>query len=380
MAPSSALLSSAVKAYDPISENYLGSPFASQPLGYDFADYLPYKNLDYNCDVTQSFDPNFEAADLFLRNRRDSIDCLFENEPNNFKSTDDRKSIQSPSRPYPMHSLSKVFDEDLRFENRRLFNADTDGIAPSTFTDGFGAHYEFNEKQPINPIMRQNSILTPTAVRNLQSTSASTKKLSDSESKSDETCSQKRLCVRDQKGEDTASIAEDFSVATKTASYKKHQIDSISEEEEDEDMIYVPFDYVGDGRKREAKRHKSHTIVPRDEIDLDAQIREKQNTDPKIIALEQALEDLKTTKLTKRELQSSRNRLTAQLSRDRQKIELNFLKTQCINYQRLLRRLNKKLDDTHYFCSQCNTKLSDTLQHHQNNLFVRNDVEPKPEV
>jgi hypothetical protein len=144
-------------------------------------------------------------------------------------------------------------------------------------------------------------------------------------------------------------------------------------------MIYVPFDYVGDGRKREAKRHKSHAIVPRDEIDLDAQIREKQNTDPKIVQLEQALEDLKTTKLSKRELQSSRNRLTAQLSRDRQKIELNFLKTQCINYQRLLRRLNKKLDDANYFCEKCNTKMSDTLLYHQNNLFVRNETDLKNE-
>jgi len=27
---------------------------------------------------------------------------------------------------------------------------------------------------------------------------------------------------------------------------------------EDDEMIYVPFEYEGDGRKREAKRHKSH--------------------------------------------------------------------------------------------------------------------------
>jgi hypothetical protein len=67
-------------------------------------------------------------------------------------------------------------------------------------------------------------------------------------------------------------------------------------------------------------------------MDLDAMIRETQNTNPKIIALEAALEDLKNKKMTKRELQSHRNRLTAQLSRDRQKVELNFLKTQCINY------------------------------------------------
>jgi len=65
----------------------------------------------------------------------------------------------------------------------------------------------------------------------------------------------------------------------------------------------------------------------------------------KITALEDELDNLKSLKLTKRELQSKRNRLTAQLSRDRQKLELNFLKMQCINYQRLLRRLNKRLED-----------------------------------
>jgi len=286
---SSGLLSSTIKSFDPCSENYIGTPYGTQPVGLDFVgmpDYLSYKNLDLNCDVTQSFDPNFEAPDFFMRPRRDSIDCLFEHDQAKAdpKLSEDRKSIVSPTRLYPMPTFSKVFDEDLRYGNRRFFN---DGMAPSTFTDGLGGDYEFNEKL-YNPIMRQNSILTPTQIGETpQSTSPSTKKMSDSDSKDDETCSQqKRLCKREpseQKGsqkmcrcdnDQSASIAEDLSVATKTASYKKQPVDSISEDEE-EDMIYVPFDFVGDGRKREAKRHKSHTVVPRDEIDLDAQIREK---------------------------------------------------------------------------------------------------------
>lgn len=67
-------------------------------------------------------------------------------------------------------------------------------------------------------------------------------------------------------------------------------------------MIYVPYEYQGDGRKREAKRHKTHSKILQDEIDLDQQIRDTQNSNSKIIALEQALEDLKNKKLTKREL------------------------------------------------------------------------------
>ena len=60
------------------------------------SDYLPYKNVDFNCDVTQSFDPNFDAPDLFMRPRRDSIECLFEkvSETNGYdaKSSADHKS------------------------------------------------------------------------------------------------------------------------------------------------------------------------------------------------------------------------------------------------------------------------------------------------
>ena len=50
--------------------------------------------------------------------------------------------------------------------------------------------------------------------------------------------------------------------------------DSLSEEE---DMVYVPFEYQGDGRKREAKRHKLQVLVAQDEIALDQMIKDYQN-------------------------------------------------------------------------------------------------------
>jgi len=106
-------------------------------------------------------------------------------------------------------------------------------------------------------------------------------------------------------------------------------LDSFSEEE---DAVYVPFEYQGDGRKREAKRHKQQALVARDEIEIDRMIRDYQNSNSKIVASEQALDELRTLKITKKELQSKRNRFTAQLSRDRQKLEMTFLKAMCVNY------------------------------------------------
>ena len=142
--------------------------------------------------------------------------------------------------------------------------------------------------------------------------------------------------------------------------------DSLSDED---DAIYVPFEYKGDGRKREAKKHKLQALVAQDEIMIDRMIRDYQNSNEKIIESERALDALRAKNISKKELQSKRNRLTAQLSRDRQKLEMSFLKAMCVNYQRLLRRLDKKLsaEASKPFCSDCWHNLNATMQHHRSN-------------
>ncbi len=48
---------------------------------------------------------------------------------------------------------------------------------------------------------------------------------------------------------------------------------------------------------------------------------------------------------------------------------MNFLKAMCVNYQRLLRRLDKKLSDKENkpFCQACWTNLNTTMKHHRRN-------------
>ena len=58
-------------------------------------------------------------------------------------------------------------------------------------------------------------------------------------------------------------------------------------------MIFKPNPYQGDGRKREVKRHRNKEIVAQEEIDLDDMIEAYQNSDEKIINLENQLEALK---------------------------------------------------------------------------------------
>ena len=119
-------------------------------------------------------------------------------------------------------------------------------------------------------------------------------------------------------GQGGVGISSTFENSADTYSKSKsagdYQLDSFSDEE---DAVYVPFEYHGDGRKREAKRHKLQAMVAKDEIEIDRMIRDYQNANAKIIESEKALDELRNLKISKKDLQSKRNRLTAQLSRDR---------------------------------------------------------------
>ena len=66
------------------------------------------------------------------------------------------------------------------------------------------------------------------------------------------------------------------------------------------------------------------------ELDLEREINSKIQESTRVRELEFKLEALKTHKLSHKDLQAERNRITAQLSRDRKKIELDFLKLRCI--------------------------------------------------
>jgi len=147
-----------------------------------------------------------------------------------------------------------------------------------------------------------------------------------------------------------------------------------------EETIFVAHDGLQqDGRKREVKQLKQRTHVTREELQLQRMVLDYQNSNRKIMALEKELNDLKTINISKRELQSSRNRLTAQISRDRQKLEMNFLKAQCINYQRLLTKLEKKLAANAQqgakgtFCRECSGSLKHTLHSHRSNMISQNN-------
>lgn len=64
----------------------------------------------------------------------------------------------------------------------------------------------------------------------------------------------------------------------------------------------------------------------------------------KIRELELRLENLKHAKLAHKDLQVERNRITAQLSRDRKKVELDYLKAKCIEQSRQLQQFQTLLD------------------------------------
>lgn len=88
--------------------------------------------------------------------------------------------------------------------------------------------------------------------------------------------------------------------------------------------------------KATPKSSKSRTQY--EEADLEREINFKMREDAKVRELEIRLENLKTANMGHRELQQERNRITAQLSRDRKKIETDYLKQRCIELSRLVQQ------------------------------------------
>lgn len=62
--------------------------------------------------------------------------------------------------------------------------------------------------------------------------------------------------------------------------------------------------------------------------------------DKKVQELEKELDTLKKKNLNKKELQIQRNRITAQLSRDRKRVELDYLKAEYIAVRQNFDSLN----------------------------------------
>lgn len=67
---------------------------------------------------------------------------------------------------------------------------------------------------------------------------------------------------------------------------KMTDLDDVGDEELFDDSsdaeVFVPYDCQVDGRKREAKRLKSRTKIPQEEVELEKLVRDYQNSNRKI--------------------------------------------------------------------------------------------------
>ena len=220
----------------------------------------------------------------------------------------------------------------------------------------------FNIDEPISPSYDAKSQKSLDSPKNIKSTNDQSQSnshfMNSSETAHEDGRSGNVIVDQNQKSFNRGNSTTFENSADNTESRSKVDLDSYSDSD---DAVFVPFEFKGDGRKREAKRHKMRAMVAKDEIAIDNMIKDYQNANDKIIESEKQLEDLRALNITKKELQSKRNRLTAQLSRDRQKLELTFLKAMCVNYQRLLRRLDRKIKN------QDNVPLTSIIESHLRN-------------
>ena len=88
------------------------------------------------------------------------------------------------------------------------------------------------------------------------------------------------------------------------------------------------------------------------EEELNQQLEELVRQDPKVSATEEKLNEIKETISNKKVLQVERNRLTAQQSRDRKKLEDQFLRQNYVELQNRLLHLERAVKE-HRICQKC---------------------------
>eukprot|EP00347_Sterkiella_histriomuscorum_P015800 403355634 len=111
-------------------------------------------------------------------------------------------------------------------------------------------------------------------------------------------------------------------------------------------------------KKQESKKQKkqpkqSHIYTLNDlESEIEARALQEEN----ILKQEQELQLLKLKGMDKKDLQINRNRITAQLSRDKKKVEIDYIKDKIINLENKI-RLVQHLINKDSFCEDCSQLL-----------------------
>ena len=88
-------------------------------------------------------------------------------------------------------------------------------------------------------------------------------------------------------------VQSTFEASSDTKRGEKRPENSFDEDSDSEETMYAPNPFQGDGRKLEVKPQKKKGIVAQDEINLDDMIRAYQDSDERIVDLDDQLESLK---------------------------------------------------------------------------------------
>ena len=132
-----------------------------------------------------------------------------------------------------------ILNKDLMMEEDLMFTNDTPSYAPDAIlecNDDIFAFKRCNENEPLLTQTQEESLKVLSSNRLISS-------------------------------EDTSEIFSDKKESSHFKSEQDEKFTNQSDKEDDdcgdsEEIILVPYEFQGDGRKREAKRHKSRTVIP----------------------------------------------------------------------------------------------------------------------
>eukprot|EP00347_Sterkiella_histriomuscorum_P024269 403331717 len=116
------------------------------------------------------------------------------------------------------------------------------------------------------------------------------------------------------------------------------------------------------GKRDLKQRMKEEELILRDHIlftqeDLELEIEHVVNQDEKVQEMQVELQELKKKNLNKKDLQIQRNRITAQLSRDRKKLENDYLRDELVKMKNKVRKIKQQIKSGQSYCEPCSQNL-----------------------
>ncbi|CDW74187.1 UNKNOWN [Stylonychia lemnae] len=333
-------------------DHFNNDMISPRQIHFNHSTNLPKQN-EHNQIIQYGFQ-DFGQLDSFINQAN------FTNKDEVFQDFNNFDSIQTNINSNQFSGLQYLNDNNYQ-NNQSYSNANN--LAPQNYQNNLIYHYQINSSE-------NNDIRTI----------GSPQQECQEEGNNDSTefSSQKYECnsvtgAETRQGDENASIINGNSAGDSQQDCSSDEVQS-TRSLSDDNRLEMQF------QKSKRKTNSKQNLYTLD--DLEKEIEHVVNQDEKVMDMQVELQQLKKLNLNKKDLQIQRNRITAQLSRDRKKLENDYLKDELVHMKNIVQKLQLQIKENSNFCRNCSDQLIDhfdfPIKLKKSNQSISNSINSTP--